>query len=87
MDFICFEFDQPLREKHASLAAYNAVAENPVTPGREAQIRFAFAQAYLGLIMEVERYYRYSPDDEGWKRNDTVCEFLFAKAFECLEEG
>ncbi len=86
MDFICFEFDKPLPEKHASLAAYNAVAENPVTPGREAQIRFAFAQAYLGLIMEVERYTRYTPGDEGWKRNDAVCASLFASAFACLEE-
>ncbi len=85
MDFICFEFDKPLFAKRASLSAYNAVAETPVVPGREAEIRFAFAQAYLGLIMEVERYYRYTPEDEGWKRNDMVCGFLFEKAFGCLE--
>lgn len=81
MDFICFETDQPLAGKTKSLEAYNALAEQPVIVGRNEEIRFAFAQAYLGLIMEVERYYRYVPEDEGWQRNDWVCEGLFAAAF------
>ncbi len=85
MDFICFEFGKPLREKTASLQAYNSLARLPLAADRETEIRFAFAQAYLGIVMEVERYYRYVPGDEGWTRNDRVCETLFAGAFGCLE--
>jgi aminoglycoside phosphotransferase (APT) family kinase protein len=84
MDFICFEFDKPLKQKTASLRAYNSLARQPLAADREAEIRFAFAQAYLGVVMEVERYFRYVPGDEGWTRNDRVCEMLFAGAFGCL---
>lgn len=85
MDFVCFEFMKPLKEKKASLHAYNQLAEHPIAVSRGEEIRFAFAQAYLGVIMEVERYYRYIPGDEGWTRNDQVCEFLFQNAFDCLD--
>ena len=85
MDFICFEFDKPLKQKTASLHAYNSLAQRTLTAGCEEEIRFAFAQAYLGIVMEVERYYRYVPGDEGWTRNDRVCEMLFSGAFGCLE--
>ncbi len=84
MDFICLQPDQPLGMKRISLEAYNQVAEKPFAVGREEEIRYAFAQVYLGLIMEVERYYRYTPEDEGWERNDKVSAVLFASAFACL---
>ncbi|MFH1513564.1 MAG: aminoglycoside phosphotransferase family protein [Bacillota bacterium] len=87
MDFICFETDKPLKRKLASLKAYNQTAEHPVTVGREEEIRFALAQAFLGVIMEVERYYRYVPGDEGWARNDRVCKTLFDGAFACLAQA
>jgi hypothetical protein len=86
MDFICFEFDKPLKEKWASLHAYNRIAEQPILASHENEIRFAFSQAYLGIVMEVERYYRYMPGDEGWTRNDMVCKQLFDGAFACLDE-
>ncbi|HPJ02260.1 MAG TPA: aminoglycoside phosphotransferase family protein [Candidatus Limiplasma sp.] len=86
MDFNCFGFGKPLREKKDGLHIYNSLAEQPVTIGRGEEIRNAFAQAYLGVIMEVERYYRYVPGDEGWTRNDQVCEFIFKNAFACLDE-
>lgn len=85
MDFICFEFGKPLRQKTTSMKAYNRITEHPVTAGPEEEIRFAFAQAYLAVVMEVERYYRYVPGDEGCTRNDRVCEMLFTGAFGCLE--
>jgi len=85
MDIICFEPDRPLMEKKASIGAYNQVAEQPIGIGREEEIRFAFAQAYLGLIMEVERYYRYVPGGEGWQRNVFACQGLFAGAYGGLE--
>ena len=86
MDFICFETDKPLKAKQASLQAYNQLAERPIAIGRDEEIRFAFAQAYLGVIMEVERYFRYVPGDEGWTRNDRVYKQLFSAAFSCLDE-
>ena len=86
MDFNCFGFGKPLREKREGLKLYNSLAEQPVSAGSGEEIRNAFAQAYLGVIMEVERYYRYVPGDEGWTRNDRVCEFLFKNAFACLDE-
>ncbi|MBE0601126.1 MAG: aminoglycoside phosphotransferase family protein [Firmicutes bacterium] len=86
MDFNCFGFGKPLREKPEGLAVYNSVAEQPVSAGRGEEIRNAFAQAYLGVVMEVERYYRYVPGDEGWSRNDQVCDFLFQNAFARLDE-
>lgn len=81
MDFICFEFDKPLAGKQNSLLAYNQIAGRLLVPDRETEIRYAFAQAYLGIIMEVEKYYRYEPGDEGWSRNEQVCGFLFGSAF------
>ena len=85
MDFLCREFDKPIKEKKNSLRAYNMSAVHPIMVGRDEEIRYAFAQAYLGIIMEVERYYRYIPGDEGWTRNDNVCQFLFGQAFASLE--
>ena len=87
MDFICFEFDKMLKDKLNSLRAYNGTAGHPLIPSRETEIRFAFAQAYLGVIMEVEKYYRYVPEDEGWIRNEQVCQFLFSRAFSVLAEA
>lgn len=87
MDFNCFGFGKALRDKREGLGYYNSLAEQPVAIGRGEEIRNAFAQAYLGVIMEVERYYRYVPGDEGWTRNDRVCELLFQNAFACLEQG
>jgi hypothetical protein len=86
MDFNCFGFAKPLREKRAGLEFYNSLAEEHIMAGRGEEIRNAFAQAYLGVIMEVERYYRYVPGDEGWTRNDQVCEYLLINAFACLDE-
>ena len=87
MDFNSFGFGKPLREKQEGLQLYNRIAEQPIAIGRGEEIRNAFAQAYLGVIMEVERYYRYVPGDEGWTRNDQVCAFLFNNAFACLDEA
>lgn len=84
-DFICLDLFTPLAEKTKSLRAYNEAADEPVLATREERIRYAFAQAHMGLIMEIEKYYRYSPLNFGWWRNVLVSGFLFHRAFETLK--
>lgn len=85
LDFVCFAFHQPLFAKPEVLAAYNAVATAPVHPTREEEIRFAIGQGYLSLIMETEKYYRYSITNFGWWRNVFACRLLYRAAFAALE--
>ena len=86
LDFVCFAFHQPLANKAAVLAAYNAAAEAPVAPTREELIRYAIGQGYLALIMETEKYYRYSITNYGWWRNVTACKLLYRAAFAALTQ-
>lgn len=86
-DFICLELFTPLAEKKNSLAAYNEATDLTVLATREEQIRYAFAQAHMGLIMEIEKYYRYTLHHAGWWRNVYVSGFLFRHAFETLKNS
>jgi len=83
-DLVALEFMNGLPDKKKTLAAYNAVAENPILATRDEQIRFAIAQGYLALIMEVEKYYRYSLFHFGWWRNRLASSLLYAKSWEVL---
>jgi aminoglycoside phosphotransferase (APT) family kinase protein len=85
LDFVCFAFHEPLAGKADVLAAYNAATETPVTPTREEQIRFAIGQGYLALIMETEKYYRYSVTNYGWWRNVIASRMLYRAAFAGLK--
>lgn len=87
MDFVCLEMMTPLPDKRASLAAYNAAADEPVRVTPEECIRYAIAQGYLGVIMEVERYFRYTPRHFGWWRNALASAFLYKNAFAVLKKG
>ena len=84
VDFVCLEMLAPLAKKTVSLAAYNEAADQPVLATKEEKIRYAVAQAYLGLIMETEKYLRYTPHHFGWWRNVLVSKQLFASAFGVL---
>jgi len=86
-DFVCLEMMKPFAEKKDSLAAYNAAAEQPVLATKEESIRYAAAQAYIGLIMETEKYFRYSRRHFGWWRNVGACMWLFPSAFKVLESA
>jgi len=87
VDFVCLETMSPLPEKKRALAAYNSVAEHPVLATPEEQIRYAIALGYLALIMEVEKYYRYSPFHFGWWRNVGASSFFYSRALESLKNG
>lgn len=82
VDFVCLEMMTPsLAGKKTSLAAYNAAAEQPVLATKEERIRYAIAQGYMGMIMETEKYYRYTPHHFGWWRNVGASAFFFRSAF------
>ena len=83
-DFICLEPFVPLEKKTASMAAYNKVADKPLQINRSEKIRYGVAFAYLGLIMETERYYRYTRLHFGWWRNTLAAKVIFRQAFGLL---
>lgn len=85
MDFVCLEMATPLAKKVQSLHAYNEVSSKPIQITKEEEIRYAVAQGYLGLIMETEKYYRYSPLHFGWWRNVFASAWLFKSAFGVLK--
>ena len=87
VDFICLEMFSQLKDKKASLEGYNAVAELPIAANSDEIIRYAAAQALMGLIMETEKYYRYTPHHIGWWRNVGVSAFVFKQAFEVFKNG
>ena len=63
------------------------MAELPIEPGKEERIRYAVAQALMALLMETEKYYRYSPFYVGWWRNILVSSVLFRRAFKVFKKG
>ena len=86
LDFVCLDATHSLEKKTGVLAAYNAAAKTPVTATREEQIRYAVGQGYLALIVEAEKYYRYTPHHFGWWRNVTAALYLYADAFRVLRK-
>ena len=86
-DFICLEMMQPLKKKTVSMAAYNEVSKNQISLLPEYEIRFAFSQGLMALIMEVEKYYRFAPLTKAWFMNDTASKMLFGSAVKVLKNG
>ncbi len=84
-DFVCLEVFTPFEEKKISFAAYNRIARSPITVTADEKIRYAIALGYLGLVMETEKYYRYTPFHAGWWRNVFVSSMLYKKAFGTLQ--
>ncbi len=87
LDFICLDMFAQLEDKKRALEGYNAFAELPIEPGKEERIRYAVAQALMALLMETEKYYRYSPTYLGWWRNILVSAVLFRRAFKVFKNG
>ena len=80
-DFVCLDFmNMTLDKKSKTIEQYNQVAEKPVVIDQEEKIRLAIMLGYLGLIMEVEKYSRYSYFHFGYWRNVTVARMLFSSS-------
>lgn len=85
VDFVCLAFSRPLTSAAAAVAAYNAASAEPIEISRDTRIRYALGQGYLALIMETEKYFRYSPLQFGWWRNVLASALLYRAAFCELE--
>ena len=85
-DFVCLDIMNPLEKKGETIKAYNSVTDVPITASDDEKIRYAAAEAYLALIMEAEKYYRYTPCHFGWWRNVAACKYLYGKAFSVLRQ-
>lgn len=86
LDFVTMGFGiWKLSDKTNVLAAYNEEAEFPVAATREEEIRYAFGLCYLALIMDCERYYRYTPELPLWQRSIEFSDMLYTLGFSMLE--
>jgi len=86
-DFVCLDFmNMSLDKKDATIQAYNQVSAEPVTVGIEEKIRFAIMLGYLGLIIEVEKYARYTLLHYGYWRNIMAANMLLSNCFTQLDE-
>ena len=74
-----------LDQKGSTIQAYNQVSDEPVEVGTEEKIRFAIMLGYLGLIIEVEKYARYTILHYGYWRNIMAARMLFSNCFTQLE--
>lgn len=86
-DFVCLEMNKPFENKQLSLSAYNSISDTKIQIGKDEKIRYAVAQGYLALIMEVEKFFRYTPKHFGWWRNVLASGFLYKQAFSVLKNG
>ena len=84
-DFVCLEFFKPFRKKTLSARAYNERADVPVTLSREEEIRWGVMMAYMGLLQEVEKHYRYTPLMFGWWRNVISSALVYRAGFKALK--
>ena len=87
-DFVCFDIMDPMsKDKKWIYDAYNAVSDETVDETKKYQVRFAVMLCYMGLIMETEKYYRYTPTHFGWWRNvlaDNL--YYYKKGFKILKK-
>jgi len=86
-DFVSQDFmKMSLDAKVIGIETYNHFTDAPLSITNDQRIRFAIMLGYLGLIMEVEKYARYSLFHLGWWRNVIVCKLLFRNCFEQLAQ-
>lgn len=85
-DWVPLDFFHDLPDKAESLLAYNEISRNRVLVSKEEKNRFRLMKGYLALLMEVEKYYRYSPFHWGWWRNQAVSTLLYADVWKHLSE-
>ena len=74
-----------LDKKNATIHAYNQVSAEPFNVGTEEKIRFAIMLGYLGLIVEVEKYARYTLLHYGYWRNIMAANMLLSNCFTQLK--
>lgn len=87
-DFLCLEdFVQPIEKKEKSVNLHNILSNVKIEINDETKIRYAFAQGLMGLIQEVERYYRFTHFSQGWILDTFSNKISYNSAFKVLENG
>lgn len=87
LDFVCVDIAKmSLDKKSKSIAIYNKYTTEPIAIGNDERVRFGFALCYLGLIMETEKYARYSPLHFGWWRNIVMSNMYFKSGFKQIKK-
>ncbi|MCX4363403.1 MAG: aminoglycoside phosphotransferase family protein [Clostridia bacterium] len=84
-DFVALEFGKNFEDKKISIESYNAVADTPLVVTEQLKVRYYVAEAYIALIQEVEKYYRYTIFNFGWYRNVVSAKLIFKRAFMFLQ--
>lgn len=85
LDFVCLDMMTPIENKYRVLKVYNSVTDNQLIITENEKIRYAFGQGLLGLITEVEKYYRYTPFNKGWWADIGVSNISYRNAFKVLK--
>lgn len=84
-DFVCLDFENmSLDAKSRIRELYNQSSDQHIGKSSEEEIRYALMLAYLGIIMEVEKYARYSYFNFGYWRNVYVSRKIFKTCFKQL---
>ncbi len=84
IEFINFETLNSIEKKTASLEYYNSISKDKIVVDEGVKIRYAMAQCLMALVMETEKYYRYTPKHFGWWRNVAVGAIFYPQAFKTL---
>lgn len=85
-DFVCLDMmNLSLDKKQNTIKAYNEASEKPILISDGERIRYAVMLGYLGLIMDVEKYARYSHKNFGFWRNVIACHFFYKASFAQLK--
>lgn len=80
-DFICLQVSKPyLKDKKIAINAYNQVSRIPIEINKEINIRYGIMMAYMGLLLETEKYFRYTVLHAGWWRNIFIGKFYYYRA-------
>lgn len=82
-DFVSIEMLRDLKDK-VSITSYNKCADSPLTISREELIRYNIMQAYLGLIVYTEKFFRYNKLQFKYYINIIMSKLLINKSFKAL---
>ena len=86
-DFVSIDFmSMKLEKKSIFLNRYLKYLGTIIEFNNDLEIRYAIMLGYLGLILEVEKYARYSLFHFGWWRNVGASKLIFKQSFDTLEK-
>lgn len=85
-DFICLDPMTPIENQRDIINIYNNYTDNKLIVGENEIIRYAFCTALLALVMDAEKYYRYTPLHYGWWRNVISSKIFYGNAFKVLKK-